>query len=365
MKLLIFGRGPYAHAINSAEAWGGAEKQQWLISKELVKRGHEVVIVVNTDDPDSIKPEVQGVRFITCPRGNSIPKLFRIFGEEQPDWYYHRTATYALGPINFVAKIRGVQSVYACAFDKDCIPRQALSSRKWMWPLYKWGLDLADRIFVQHPHQMSLLSQEYQEKAQQVNNIVEVPDETYAKEGYVAWMAAALRHTKRPHLLIEIAKAMPDTNFVVCGAPTHHRSSIEYGEQIIKDLKTVPNIDYRGSVPIKEAYQIIARSAVLLSTSSGEGFPNTMLEAWSSYTPVVSLDVDPGGVVDEHELGYVTHSVNETVMKLGGLMENPAELERLGSNGYTYVSQKHSPQHVCDQLEQALLARSQQFARML
>ncbi len=354
MKLLIYGRGPYTHAINSEQAWGGAEKQQWIIAKTLVERGHAATIVVNTDTPAEIVPEVDGVRFITVPTGNSLPKLFRVFRQERPDWYYRRTAKASLGPAVLLAKLMGVKSVYACAFDTDAVPRKALASRKWLWPLYKLGLDLSDRILVQHQHQMGLLSAGHQQKAHLVNNIVDLPESLPPKADYVSWVVASLRYPKRPHLLIEVAEALPNVQFVVCGVPAYHRSSFEYGRQIVADFERLPNIDYRGGVAPAEARRIIAASRVFLSTSSGEGFPNTMLEAWSGYTPVLSLEVDPGDVIARHETGVVVQDVAAFQTELKALLEDDDRREQLGENGRQYVERYHSVDHAYEQLRQAL-----------
>ena len=106
-----------------------------------------------------------------------------------------------------------------------------------------------------------------------------------------------LRQPKRPDLLVEIAKKMPNTRFVIGGGPSLHRSPRGYGERIIEDLRALPNVEYVGQVPPEKAEQIIADAAVLLSTSDIEGFPNTFTQAWASGTPVVSLTVDPDNVI--------------------------------------------------------------------
>ncbi|NJL56454.1 glycosyltransferase family 4 protein [bacterium] len=354
MKLLIYGRGPYDVATNATTAWGGAEKQQWVISRELVRRGHEVTIIVNTNAPDDIQSEVEGVRFIKVPAGNSLTKLYTALQQENPDWYYRRTAKESLGPSVMIAKTLGVRSVYASAYDTDCTPRQALQNRKYLWPLYKLGLDLCDSILVQHSHQMKLLSPAYQRKAHQVNNIVDIPAELPPKQDYVSWIVAALRYPKRPHLLVEIAKALPQVKFVVCGVPTSFSSSMDYGNRMVEAFNRLPNVDYRGSVPPDEARRIISESLVFLSTSDGEGFPNTMLEAWSGYTPVVSLELDPGDVIARHKTGLVVNSVEEFVEELSALLSDTERREQLGRHGRAYVENEHSAARAYEQLQGAL-----------
>ena len=94
-----------------------------------------------------------------------------------------------------------------------------------------------------------------------------------------------LRQPKRPDLLIEIAKRLPQIKYVVCGGtqPTdHHRDTVR---QSSNDFVELSNIEFRGQVAPVEAERVIAEAAVLLCTSDQEGFPNTFLQAWSYWYP--------------------------------------------------------------------------------
>src|SRR5262249_28360912 len=133
-----------------------------------------------------------------------------------------------------------------------------------------------------------------------------------AREKYAAWVGM-LRQPKRPDVLIEIARRMPNVRFVVCGGATTHRSPQGYSEEIIKILYTLPNVDFRGQVPPATAAQVIADAALLLSTADEEGFPNTFTQAWSAGTPVVSLGVDPDHIIAQTGLGKVSGSVDGAI----------------------------------------------------
>ena len=74
-------------------------------------------------------------------------------------------------------------------------------------------------------------------------------------------------------------------------------TSPSYRDRVLDELRATPNIEYLGQVAPERAQQLMADAALLLSTSDEEGFPNTFVQAWSSGTPVVSLKVDPDGVI--------------------------------------------------------------------
>lgn len=354
LKLLIYNRGAYAYATHSPEATGGAEKQQWLVAKTLAARGHEIVVLVPGDSPLQVSAQ-DGVRFVPCSPGNPFLHISSFLRQERPDWWYWRCSTYILGPVFFIARLLGISTVFACAFDTDCQPARALARRKGLWPLYAWGLQQANRILVQHPQQQALLPRRFQAKAVPVNNIVEIEpvEKVWQDSTYVAWVGA-LRAPKRPHLLLDIARALPDLKFVVCGPAASHRSPQGYSQNVIQGFKQLPNVEYRGHVPPAEARAVIAGATALLSTAAQEGFPNTFLEAWGSGVPVLSLDVDPGNIIAGHGLGYVVSSVEGAIDELRAWAGDMNRVCEMGQNGRQYIVQKHSAEYVSQQLEAAL-----------
>jgi glycosyltransferase involved in cell wall biosynthesis len=151
-----------------------------------------------------------------------------------------------------------------------------------------------------------------------------------------------LRQPKRPDVLIEIAKKAPSLRFVVCGGPSAHRSPAGYSEQIVDALNTLPNVRFAGHVDPGEAERVIADAAVLLSTSDGEGFPNTFLQGWSSGTPVVSLKIDPDNIIERFGLGLVSGSVDRAISDINTLMDSPSGREEIARRAREYIAKNHS-----------------------
>jgi len=133
-----------------------------------------------------------------------------------------------------------------------------------------------------------------------------------------------------------------------------HRSPIGFGERVVKDLERLPNVDFMGQVPPEKAHEIIANAAVLLSTSDGEGFPNTFLQAWASGTPVVSLKIDPNHVIERYRLGAVSGSVESIVAEIRALIGAPARREEIAGRALRYVETAHSDAVVVAAFESAI-----------
>jgi len=227
--------------------------------------------------------------------------------------------------------------------DRDIHPRQALMRWSRWWRLYAWGLAWTDSIFVQHREQFSQLAPHLRAKASILPGIVGQTNSVSPhsqREQSVAWVGV-MRKVKRPDLLIEIARKMPHITFVVCGGPTTHGTPSGFSEGIMKELRALHNVQCLGHVPPEKTLQIIAEAAILLSTSDGEGFPSVFLEAWSLGTPVVSLQIDPDGVIQEKKLGHVSGSVEKAIEDIQSLMDAPAVRAEMAIRVRQHVVEAH------------------------
>jgi glycosyltransferase involved in cell wall biosynthesis len=145
---------------------------------------------------------------------------------------------------------------------------------------------------------------------------------------------------------------------VVCGDPVIAAEPPGYGERIVEALHAAPNIDYLGQVSQEKAHRIISDAAALLSTSDSEGFPNTFLQAWASGTPVVSLKVDPGRIIQQRGLGVVSGSPERAASDLRALILAPHLREEISCRAQKYVAQTHSEDVVTRAFERAIASVS-------
>jgi glycosyltransferase involved in cell wall biosynthesis len=346
----------YAYASKNPEAVGGAERQQWLLARALAAEGFSIVVAVHRLLKLSQRRTIDGVEFTGIGQSHLLLGWKRFLQLEQPDWWYLRGADHLLGPAVEIAKLTKVRTIFSTAFDNDVHPSQALPRRQRWWPLYAWGLERAERIFVQHVGQLSLIAPHWRSKTFIIPSIAPIAASItghYDRKRYVAWVAM-LRQPKRPDLLVEIARKAPGISFVVCGEPTVHRSPRGYGEQIVQSLQTLPNVDYRGRVSPAEAQQVIAEASAFLLTSEEEGFPNTLLQAWASGTPIVSLRVDPGQVISQEELGFVTGDTENAVQALRALIGSPRLCREIAFRARRHVLRAHGEATVTKAFERAL-----------
>ena len=359
MKAVFLHDGIYKYARCLPATYGGAERQQWLLARALVSDGWTVTVGVrNLLDPGT-RTSIDGVDFVGLGKGQILLSWYRFLRSEQPDWWYWRCAYHLWGPAVEIAKLTGVRTVFAAAFDTDVQIRRALVLRPRWWPLFAWGLMRSDRIFLQHSGQLSVLPMRWKTKAHIVPSIasltsIMVPHTE--RKNYVAWVGM-LREPKRPDLLIEIARQTPKIRYVVCGGTTTHRSSSGYGEQVIRNLHLLPNVEFLGPVSPEKAQEVIQEAPLLLSTSDGEGYPNTFLQAWSSGTPVVSLMIDPDSVIERMGLGVVSGKIEDAGRDIRDLMESTHLREEMASRARKHIVENHSGQMVIKSFKYALSSK--------
>lgn len=360
MKFLFYNGtdGVYRLITASISKMGGAAKLQLQLAKALVANGHEVIVVTPVSKDEVLLLSIDGIKFYPSSRHTISLELIKILIDERPDWFYWHTNSIHIGICFFIAKILGIRTIYAVASDKDCNPRLAINPftfKKYFWVLYKFGLDLADRIFIQHNTQRDMLGFKYKGKIFLVNNIMELPEFSTSnhKKEFLIWLAN-IRIEKRPDLLLEIARKMPQQKFRMYGAVIDYRSEIGYGENILNQLESISNISYHGSLKPENVLSTLSEASIFLSTSDQEGFPNTMLESWSVGVPVISLKLDIGGTIEQNQIGYVTKDIDETVSRISHLMNNPIERIQLGQNGVNYVRSNHSVLVVYNQVINAI-----------
>jgi len=355
MKIAFLNDIIYGYA-SGGSAVGGAERQQWLLGRALAGKGWSVTVGVRQQLQLGERRMIDGVTFVGIGQGQVPAAWYRFLAAERPDWLYWRCADHLWGVAVGIAKITGVRTIFAACVDSNVEPRRTLGRRRRWWPLFAWGLSRSDRIFVQHSGQLSALNARWRRKAAVVPSIagsVPAGKPHGLRSPYVAW-AAMLRQGKRPDLLLDIARRSSTVPFVVCGGPTTHKTSPEYTDAIVDALRRQPNVEYLGRVSPQKTQQVIGDAAMLLSTSDKEGFPNTFLEAWSSGTPVLTLQIDPDRIIEQRQLGAVVGSVDRAVEQIACLISSPQRREEIASRARRYVQEAHSEAAVIAAFERAI-----------
>ncbi len=266
---------------------GGAELQQTLIAREMVKRGHKVsMICMNHGQENNInvngvtvyrayKPDegIPVLRFI-YPRFTSI---WRSMKEANADIYYQRSAGMLTGIVSAFCCKYGRESIYAAASNKDFVRNTPRIKYKRDRMLFEYGLKNVSRIVVQNTDQKSLLKRNYGRDSNIVGNGYALPvRKNVQNEGYILWVST-IKSVKQPQIYLELAKSLPQYSFKMIGGQGLGQERLY--KRIEATATMIHNLEFLGFVPHVEVDAYFNDALLFINTSESEGFPNTFLQA--------------------------------------------------------------------------------------
>ena len=210
---------------------------------------------------------------------------------------------------------------------------------------YIWfGLAHADHLVVQTEEQRTRIAKQFGRSSTLIRNPVpwatrRAPRTAPARTPRVIWIGR-MDHNKRPREALQIAAVLTEARITIV---MNGWDALPQAERDALQAKR-PNTTFVDSLPPDALARTIAEHDVLLNTSSTEGFPNTFLQAGMSAVPVVSMHVDPGGLLGVHGGGVVAdNTVVGTVLAMRALLASPARYAACSRALHEYVLAHHDP----------------------
>jgi glycosyltransferase involved in cell wall biosynthesis len=265
-------------------------------------------------------------------------RLRRALREFAPDVIYQRVACAYTGICAGYAEEAGIPMIWHVAHENDCRtplplaqllrrPHAVVESR-----LTHRGIRGADTIVAQTNDQVELLRQNLGIVADQViRNFHALPDAMVKNTDpvKVIWIAN-LKPSKRPELFLEIAQQLndcPGVEFVMVGQPYQVDSLRQNFEQ---KLQHNANVSFLGAQSQDAVNALLDQAHLLVNTSKGEGFSNTFIQAWMRSVPVLTMGVNPDGILNEDSLGGCYASTEGLADAIRERVSNPARLASTG-----------------------------------
>jgi len=359
---------PVLAADGAIRVVGGAEVQQSMIAPALVRRGWRVsMVALDYGQPDAA--EVRGVtvykmhkpdegipvlRFV-YPR---LTSLWKVLKRINADIYYQRTAAVTTAWVAQFCRMNGRRSIYAGASDVDFVPgEQDIRYARDRW-IFEWGVRHVDHVIVQNEAQRTTLKRHFGRDGTLIPSCYVPPAGATQpdRRDYVLW-TATVRPSKRPEMLLEIARRLPNYRFVMIGGPDPGKREAEYMRSVADAARALPNLEVRGFVPFAEAERAFDGARVVLNTSLYEGFPNTFLQAWARGIPTVGF-VDTGSRRDGEPVYDHVSDIAQATWKIERLMRDDVLWRAASERVAAHFRDSHSIDAVLDQYEQVLEARA-------
>ena len=337
---------------------GGAQYQiACLLDELLALKRYDIYYVARR-----VKPNFQpdGYRIVALARHGSVPRLgylvdamplYRALHDIQPDVIYQRVACGYTGIAAHYARRNGARLIWHISSDADVNPQRlragtnAIRRHLDKWSI-EYGIRHAHHIVAQTETQAQSLERNYRRTADAViPNFHPAPREVITKTGplSVVWVAN-LKPLKRPEVFVRLAAQLRDVKgarFVMVGAqPTHPHGG--WSERLMRSIRATPHIEYLGELTQDEVNKLLARAHVLVNTSQYEGFPNTFIQAWMREVPVVSLNIDPDGVLEREAVGFHARTEERLLQVVRKLLTDPALRAEYAQRAHRHAMLRHS-----------------------
>lgn len=299
----------HAHrALDPAEkrVSGGSELQIALLAKELAKHGHEVVIG-GGDTGQTDRQVFDGVLTRTAGRfhtggladtASALPRVLGLIREHRPDYVGIIGWTAWLDILARLRPLFGYRLVYICSLDPE-IDGSFGRRHGWKGRLFERGVRAADVRYAMSDHQSGLFRRAGLRHGLYRNLIVPRRAPLRADKTVDLLWVARCQPIKRPHLFLDLAERFPEARCeMICP-----RENAKLWESVSERAAAMPHVTFRESVPYSEIQHHYDRAKFLVSTSEAEGFPNNMIQAAQGGAGILSLEVDPDGLIGKFGAG--------------------------------------------------------------
>ena len=347
---------------------GGAEMQVRLLLERMIARGGFDLHFVAREADSAYRPA--GYQLHRIPARRSIAgtypldlgSLVGLLEEIAPDVVYQRVGGAYTAAAAWYAQRHRRRMVWHVSSNNDvAATRWRANLRSPFEKLDRWLIDFgaarASRIVVQNREQASAVERRYgRADAIRIPNFHPLP----AAQGgrppsprIVVWVAN-LKPLKQPEVFLRLARDLRnrgDARFVMIGAQQMDGPA---WEALQADIRALPNVEYVGGLSQADVNEWLERSHLLVNTSEYEGFPNTFIQAWMRGVPVVSLNVDPDGLLDGTCFGHCARGRFESLRDaVVALLDDDASRERLARSSEIAAREQFSVRNA-DRLIQVL-----------
>jgi glycosyltransferase involved in cell wall biosynthesis len=333
---------------------GGAEVQQSILARELVRRGYRVSMVTH-DHGQGPEVVIDGVRVIASHRpGTGWPKLqsawmygsmWQAMRRADADLYYQQNAGFVTGITAAFARANSRLAIYCGAHDQDFLVNSPLIPSRRDRMFYRWGLSHMDFIAAQSPRQVESCRRELGLASEVVRSFYGHKGQPGDRHGVLMWVAR-VHPTKGAEQFVDLARMCPELSFRFVGG-----GEPAYYESIRERAAGLSNLEFTGFIPYRQVEPMFDGIAAVVSTSAFEGLPNTFLQAWSRGVPTVSF-FDPDCQLEGRAVGIVVPNLEAMAQAVRRLKSDAPFWDQQSADSRRYFDQTFALNAVADQYEQ-------------
>jgi glycosyltransferase involved in cell wall biosynthesis len=335
-------------------ATGGAELQATLLARRLARRGLNVAQIVYPHERLPARSAgvtvVQRDRSAVGARGGPVREwqaVWRALHRASARTYVHRSAGPEVLLTASYCRASRCRFIYSSSSIFDFTGTHLARSRRDRF-LYGLALRLADAIVVQTLDQERLAGQRgVSAPLTVIPSFVELAPAGLDRK-HLLWVGNSNSY-KRPQAFIELAREIPEARFVMVLTEGSSHEAIQAAD-VVQEAETIDNLVVHGGMPRERVLELVSQSVAVVNTSTAEGLPNVVLEAWARAVPVLSLAVDPDGLIGGEGLGLAAGSDwGRFVHGARSLWGDPDGAMTIGRRARELVGERHDPARITEQ----------------
>lgn len=326
---------------------GGAEVQQVELAKQLSKEGYEISFVTYSEK--NVIEQIDGIKIIPSYDRNKTKNIsflqkglsiWKRLKEADADIYFYRSGS--PGIVALFCRLNQKKNLNSIASNAEVSGEILIKKHMFINFLLKilnWiDIKFSDQIISQNNFQKSQLKNRFNADSIIIKNAFDLSlqKKNLKDPIYILWIGS-IYSVKQPELFLKITRYFPENKFIMIGG----YEGLELYDKIKKLAENIPNLEFKGFLSRDDIYEYCKKAILLVNTSRTEGFPNVFLEAWMYFTPVISLNVDPDGVISRYKLGYHSKIFNQMIEDIKFLLEHKDVRETMGRNARKYVESEH------------------------
>lgn len=346
MKFLFLSS--YAHLALDPETdrvSGGAELQVALMARELVQRGHEVVLV-SGDHGQPDNRVLQGVRsrlggkFHTGGAkdlAGAFPIVHRIIQEERPDWTFVYGWTTWLFFLLLQRKLGLTRLGFTCMLDTE-INGEFRRENPVRGALFDFGMRQSDVRYAITDYQLAEFERRGMPCILYRPLVLPRPSPRSAPKDIDFLWIARCHPIKRPHIFLDLVEKNPGARCVMISP----KEDAELWATVHERAQRLPNLEFRERVPYHSVQDFYDRAQIFVNTSEFEGFANSYIQAGQGEAAILALSVNSDGVLTRFNAGLCADDNQEKFFEMAaGLLGNAEQLRACQQGAARFVAEWH------------------------
>jgi hypothetical protein len=323
---------------------GGAELQVALLARELVRRGHEVVIIGgDCGQRDGLVFEGvrtrNGGRFQTgglLDTLRAVPRVVSLLRDERPDFVLILGWTTWLYLLHRV-RVPGSRLVFICGLDTE-VNGEFRRENPLRGAFFEAGVRGADRRFAMSDYQGAQFARQGLSCGLYRNLILPRRSERPTEKAIDLLWVARCQPIKQPHLFLDLVTRMPAAKCrMICP-----REDVALWETVAARAKGLANLEFIERVPYHEIQAHYDAARIFVNTSSFEGWPNSFIQAGLGAAALLSLAVNPDDLFERFSPGRFADGDFEALVKgATELLGSPEALRDAQAGCARFVAELH------------------------